>query len=505
MLFRNLSANMVAGLAGPLVSIVFTPFYIRKLGIDGFGAVGFFAILAVVVQLFAQGINTTLERRAAAKLRLPSERESTQIFYGTLQMVYWAAALGVSAVVSVLSGFLTGYWKMENGLTSGDARLSIVMGGILISLNLLAGFYSSLFVGLGRQVFLSSVQTAAIFTQTLVSISLVALKPVPSSFIIGQAVSAAVAAVALGREAEKEVGWLKSGLRPDMKHLKTEARLSMALMSVEALGVVITYIDRMLVAFFLPSWAGLGNYTVAQTGARGLGVLRGPLLQTFTPIILSWAAIDDFTAVRRKFWRIQTILMTLVGVLATVLVLTAKPVINLWLGNKNTAEAAGLPMSLLVAGSFLLVMSGPPYLVAVSRKYTRGVLVYNAASVVLMACAGPWCVGSFGLNGAASLWLAYCAGSLIATHAGAARILYSQAIPEFFRDAANFTVKSVGVIAVICVLYFTAAAVPADYSQPAPGWTALEIAVLCLGGFLAAHGLLLNFKSVSTLARQVGG
>ncbi|MDB6132387.1 MAG: polysaccharide biosynthesis protein [Verrucomicrobiales bacterium] len=501
MLFRNLGANMIAGVAGPVISILFARFYIKKIGLDGFGAVGFFAIFSVVIQTFTQGINVTLERRAASKLQVPSERQSVQAFFGTLQYAYWVSAvlIFVSAVVS--SGYLSEHLQGRKGLLASDAQLSICAGAALISLNILTGFYGSLFVGIGKQVFLSSVQTCSVLMQTAISVGLVILKPVPSSFIAGQVVATASAALILGYKANREVGWRESRLKPDLKYLKAETRESLALVSLEALGVIITYIDRMMVAAFLP-FASLGAYTVAQTGARGLSVLRGPMLQAFTPIILSWSDEADSTLVRGKFWKIQGILMTMVGVLATVLILTSKQIIVLWLNDDTLADIVAAPMSLLVAGSFLLVMSGPSYLVAVSRKYTRPVLVYNIASTIVMASAGPWCAGKFGLTGAASMWVGYCAGSLIATHAGIARLLYPNASLDFIKDAGRIFVKSVAVVTIVCGFHFFIMHWFGS-GKAGPEWAIIRIAILSLVGFAASYGILLGFSRISNLSRYV--
>ncbi|RYD29318.1 MAG: hypothetical protein EOP86_21920, partial [Verrucomicrobiaceae bacterium] len=283
MLLRNITANVVAGLLGPVFAILFTRFYIDKIGEVGYGIVGFFSVLTVAVQVFAQGINTTFERRIAVRLSAGSERKATQLIFGTLQRLYFVCSGLISIIIFALSGYLAERWGGQEGIPVAEARLSIIIGGLLIAFNLVSGLYASLFVGLGRQVYLSAVTIGVTVVQTMISIGLVSLNPVPSSFVTGQAVAALGGLIALGWVADREVGWRKSGLRPDLNCLKSEARLSFAVIAMEAIGVMLTYADRILVAALL-SKSSLAAYTVAQTGARGLGVLKGPLLQAFTPV-----------------------------------------------------------------------------------------------------------------------------------------------------------------------------------------------------------------------------
>src|SRR5687768_9992984 len=65
MLKRNIAANLVGQIWVAAVAVVFVPVYIRLLGIEAYGLIGFFATLQVWLTLLDSGLTPMIARETA--------------------------------------------------------------------------------------------------------------------------------------------------------------------------------------------------------------------------------------------------------------------------------------------------------------------------------------------------------------------------------------------------------------------------------------------------------
>ena len=58
----NIIANFVGNGWGAIISIIFVPIYLKYIGAEGYGLIGIFASLQVVLSLLDSGLSTTLNK-----------------------------------------------------------------------------------------------------------------------------------------------------------------------------------------------------------------------------------------------------------------------------------------------------------------------------------------------------------------------------------------------------------------------------------------------------------
>ena len=100
---RNLIANFLGKFWAACISLVFIPVYIRFIGIESFGLVGFYATLLAMLSVFDLGLSTTLNREMARLSALPDSAREMRDLLKTLQSVYWAGALLIVVAVVLRS------------------------------------------------------------------------------------------------------------------------------------------------------------------------------------------------------------------------------------------------------------------------------------------------------------------------------------------------------------------------------------------------------------------
>ncbi|HXQ32945.1 MAG TPA: oligosaccharide flippase family protein, partial [Anaerolineales bacterium] len=114
---RNLIANIVGKGWAALMGIAFIPLYIKFMGIESYGLVGFYTTLQGVFALLDFGLTTTLNRELARYSAFSEKSQDMRDLVRTLETVYWGLALTIGAVVLILSPFIARGWIRAEALS----------------------------------------------------------------------------------------------------------------------------------------------------------------------------------------------------------------------------------------------------------------------------------------------------------------------------------------------------------------------------------------------------
>ncbi|RPI72540.1 MAG: hypothetical protein EHM45_22080, partial [Desulfobacteraceae bacterium] len=89
MILQNSLANFFGQFLAPILSILLVPFYIRYLGLEGYGLIGFFSMLITVLGIFTKGLGSALQREIATRSGIPEQRQGLRRLVHTFEVVYW--------------------------------------------------------------------------------------------------------------------------------------------------------------------------------------------------------------------------------------------------------------------------------------------------------------------------------------------------------------------------------------------------------------------------------
>ena len=102
---RNVIANFAGKAWAVLMSLAFVPVYIKLLGIEAYGLIGFFLTLVAILSLLDLGLGTTLNRRLA---QLSIEKNTAQEMCDllrTLELIYLIIGIVIGATIAALRAF----------------------------------------------------------------------------------------------------------------------------------------------------------------------------------------------------------------------------------------------------------------------------------------------------------------------------------------------------------------------------------------------------------------
>src|SRR5690348_7404766 len=96
----NAIANYSGRIWAAALNVAVIPIYVRLLGPEAYGLIGFFAVLQGAIQLFDVGLSATLNRELARLSKQDNRSEGADLIR-TLETLYWTFGLAVAVSVTL--------------------------------------------------------------------------------------------------------------------------------------------------------------------------------------------------------------------------------------------------------------------------------------------------------------------------------------------------------------------------------------------------------------------
>src|SRR5689334_4419852 len=279
---RNILANYLSQVYIALIGIVMVPLYLKYMGIEAYGLVGFFAVIQAWIQILDLGLSRTLGREAAKLNAGATSIHSLNMFLRLLEII-----LGVFAVVVVVLSWSFGSWVAHSWLkldTLDPATVARCVGvvGIAVSLRLVSGIYRGGLLGLEHQVSANAIATtvATVRSVAVVPILIWVSNSILTFFLFQLAV--AIVEVLLLRTAFRRVLPGSPIRKFQWEHLREPVRFGKGLAFLTFMWIAISEVDKLILSHLLPM-REYGGFVLATTIALGAMLVVSPLQQAILP------------------------------------------------------------------------------------------------------------------------------------------------------------------------------------------------------------------------------
>lgn len=410
---RNVIANYLASGWSALVGIAFIPIYIRYLGIESYGLIGFFATLQAWLLLLDLGLAPALNRQMARHRATAVGAQSIRDLLKSVEMIYLATACVIAVAIAALSHLIGGYWLKAQTLSAETVAQAVLLMGLVISLQWMAALYRSALLGLQRQVWLSAAGAVGATVRAIGAALVLALvSPTIVAFLLFQGAVGAVESLVLGAYLRKSLPGSSQRPRFSLEALRTIAPFAGGLAAGIVLATMLTQVDKLLLARLLPL-DQFGYFTLAVTVAGALSVLIVPVNNVAYPRLSELVAMRDEAALAQQYHRFAQLLS--IGIIppALVLCLFSGDILLLWTGDTGTAHAVAPLLSVWVIGTALNGLMHVPYAAQLAHGWPRLSAQLNIVAVLLMVPAVLVLVPRHGAIAAAWIWVAINACYLV--------------------------------------------------------------------------------------------
>jgi O-antigen/teichoic acid export membrane protein len=409
---RDTLANLVGRGWVALAGLVFVPLYIKLLGVEAYGLVGFAATLHVGLSLLDVGLATTLNRELARMNVGGGDRgvgsgtaERQRDLVRTLEIIYWVAALAMVGLVELAAPAIAGWWLHPERLSTGSVETAVRLMGIVIALQFPFTLYEGGLLGIGRQVALNVllVVGATLRFGAVVAVLIWVSTTIEAFFMWQVAVSAAQTVAG---------GWLlwrslpKAPTLPRFRRsiLVEVWRFAAGMAGISLTAIVLTQMDKLVVSKLL-SLTAFGYYTLAASAAGMLYVLFLPLFQAVFPRFSQLTAPGDQRELTALYHRSAQVIAVLVLPAAAVLAFFSHEVMLAWTRNADVAAATRWVVTLFAVGTAINGLMNVPYALQLAAGWTRLAMYANLVAIACLLPALVVLASRYGAVGAAVVWV----------------------------------------------------------------------------------------------------
>lgn len=402
---RNLLAGLANSIWSALIGLAVVPFYLKYLGIESYGLIGFFVTMQAVISLLDMGIAPTINREVARCSATGDLQEAGKLLH-TLAVVYWSMAGAIALLVFALAPLIADYWLQSKQLSPQTISHALMLMGLVAACRWPVGLYQGALIGAQRLVVSSSISIAMVTVANLGAVAVLAfVSPTIEAFFIWQACVGLVYAAAMRLGAWRVIGRIR-GNRFDVNALKRIWRFTAGMSAIALSGIVLSQLDKIILSKML-NLEAFGHYMLATVLVSGMYVLISPTFNVIYPRFSALVASEDMVSLIELYRTGTRLLASILFPIAMFLVIFGKSLVLIWTGNQSIASSVAPVIAFLAIGSALHGMMYFPYSLQLAFGETRLPLTINALLMIVLVPLIIFFSLSYGALGGAMAWLVF--------------------------------------------------------------------------------------------------
>jgi O-antigen/teichoic acid export membrane protein len=411
----NVIANFIGQTITAILGIVFLPLYVRFLGIEAYGLIGFFVSLQAFFVILDMGLSSTLNRELARLTHDPDPFGHRRNLVRTLERLYWPIGGIIALLVLLASHPIAVHWLKPVDYGVGRTAAAIAMMGVATALQWPSALYTGGLRGVGRQVVLNAINVASALLRSLGALAVLEyISPTLEAFLAWQIAVGLMQSLmlrsALWQALPRQPGVPEAAFSMDI--LRGVRSFTLGMTGIAALSFLLMQSDRLILSALLPLNA-FGYYSVAATVAGGLSPLVGPFFNALFPRYTSLVGLGMTRELVDVYHLSNQLLVATVAPTAAVLSLFSFDVLLLWSRDPTLAQNGSMILSILVVGTALNGIMHLPYALQLSHGWTRLSIVQNIIAVAILLPTTWWAAHRYGAVGAACIWVVLNLGYVV--------------------------------------------------------------------------------------------
>jgi len=402
---KNIFANYLGRAWPVLLSVLLVPVYIRFLGVEAYGLVGFFITLSAVMGVFDLGIGATMNRELAIRSANPDHHSSQRDLVRTFEIIYWVIAIVVGILVVLCASSITNSWVQAEDLDNETIVTAVQLMGLAITFRFPMSLYQGGLMGLQKQVLVNKI---LIIYGTVRHFGAVAVLLIISKtlyvFFAWQVFMSVLASFTFLFALWSKLPECNTKARFRVGILSETWRYAAAVSLNAMIGIFLTQLDKFMLSTLL-SLKMFAYYTIAATVASAIWMIIIPFNTAVFPKIVELRekmSQDKLISFFHSTSQVLSILLLPIGFL---LIFFSKEILFLWLGDDIIAENAYLILSFLVFGTLLNGLVSMPITTANAYGWPMLTTYTNLAQAIVFIPLIIFLVNKFNGLGASIGWV----------------------------------------------------------------------------------------------------
>jgi O-antigen/teichoic acid export membrane protein len=428
---RNVVWNVFGGAWAGALIVLATPFYVSRLGLEGYGIVGLWLVMQVMMGLLDVGMGATVVKAFAGSPADHAGHAFKRDLLKTLELLYWSVALALSVVLVLASDWIGAHWLQSHALSTATVSHALQLIAIALGFQFPGGLYANGLAGLQEQGRMNVLQILGNTLRYGGGVVVLLWRPDIVWFFAMQ-----VAVAAIQTLVTRQVLWrMIFAIAPTTPLFRIELVGQMwpfaAGMGLTALvAVLMANADRIALSRLLPT-AELGKYSIAfaATGLLQLGIQ--PFYRAFFPRYAQLVSAGNPGLLRTVYFRSCRLMAFAIIPLGIIGWTFAPQLLTSWLGRHE--ETVTVVFRWLLLG---ITCSGLMWLPAAFQQahgWTRLHASMIAGALLLGAPLMIWAIRTLGTVGATTVWVLHgISGITLGLWLMHRRLLVGE-LPEWYR------------------------------------------------------------------------
>jgi len=140
---KNIIANYIGQFYIMFIGIFMLPFYLKYLGAEAYGLVGFFTMLNSWLLLLDMGLSQTLSRETAILSKKSNGLTELKQLLRSIEIVFFVVAFIIFSIIFTSSEILANNWLNIKELSPQEVINSIKIMGIIVVFRWFVGLYQA--------------------------------------------------------------------------------------------------------------------------------------------------------------------------------------------------------------------------------------------------------------------------------------------------------------------------------------------------------------------------
>lgn len=431
---KNIAANFFASFWTALMSLAFIPYYIKLMGMESYGLVGFMASIQAIAILLDLGLAQSLNRELAKLSINPDSGNSIANTIRTLEIIYWGIALFVLCVIFLLANIIANNWLNSEHLSETELISAIWIIGAVIAARLPIALYTGGFNGLQQQVKLNIIIVVSATLQGAGAIAvLVLIEPTIHAFLIWQLIVSVIQLIVMRYALLKSIPKNDGGKYTKVV-LTSIWRFTAGLTGITLTSILLMQTDKILLSKIL-SLTDFAYYAFATTVATIIGRLTSPIFSAYFPKITALIAAKNENDLIINYHSGCQLASIIIFPISLCIIFYSQDLLLLWTHNPILVSQTWKLVILLVIGSTLNGLMTLPYLLQLAHGWTKLTFYTNLFLIVFAFPSIIYATQIWGSIGAAWVWIGINAFYIIfSLHLVHRRLLIKEKWNWYFND-----------------------------------------------------------------------
>lgn len=383
------------------------PFYVRYMGNEAYGLVGFFSMLQGWFQLLDMGLTPTMARETARFNGGAIDGLSLRRLLRALEGIFFAIAILGATTIAIGAGVISTNWLKVQQLPLSEVQYSVMLMAAIVGFRWVSGLYRGAINGFENLVWLGGFNMIIATARFVVVVPLfIFVGSRPILFFAYQLVLAVIELLTLlfktyrllpEKPAGKATPW-------EWKPLAQVLKFSLSVAFTSSVWVMVTQTDKLVLSKLLPL-SDYAYFTLAVLVASGVLVISGPISLALLPRMTRLSSHGDDAALIQLYRNATQLIGVIAVPAALILACFSEQVLWAWTGNASIASKAAPILSLYALGNGILALGAFPYYLQFAKGDLKLHLLGNGLFVVLLIPTLIWSTLRFGAVGAGYAWV----------------------------------------------------------------------------------------------------